>query len=159
MTAEHPSQDPLGHFEAEREPAARSNMMGVGVLKKLDKETVVVLLGATLVLMVPSVCALTIVRVGMNVNDVQTQDLDKAEDPPPIVTLAEFGQIRENMSYQQVVDLIGDPGIVAAPSTAPENDAGDVETRMHVWQNSDASNMSATFQNDRLVKKAQLYLK
>ena len=30
---------------------------------------------------------------------------------------------------------------------------------MYVWQNSDASNMNATFQNDRLFTKAQLYLK
>lgn len=126
---------------------------------KLGKEMLLVILGATTVLMIPSVCALTVVGVGMSVNDIELQDLDKGPDPPPIVTLAMFEQIETSMSYQEVVDLIGDPGIVAAPSTAPESDAGDVETSMYIWQNFDASNMNATFQNDQLVKKAQLYLK
>jgi hypothetical protein len=112
-----------------------------------------------MVLIVPSVCALAVVNVGMTVNDIELQDLEKGPDPPPIVTLAEFERIQTSMSYQEVVDVIGDPGFVAAPSAAPESDDGDVETSMYVWQNSDASNMNAIFRNDQLVKKAQLYLK
>ncbi len=115
--------------------------------------------GTILVLMVPSAFALILIAVGMSVFDVETQDLQKPEDPPPIVTLAEFQQIEKSMSYREVVDIIGDPGIVTTPATALESDAGVVETRMYVWQNSDASNMNATFQNDQLFAKAQLYLK
>ena len=122
-------------------------------------EKFLVILGAFMVLIVPSVCALAVVNVGMSVNDIELQDLEKGPDPPPIVTLAEFERIETSMSYQEVVDVIGDPGFVAAPSAAPESDDGDVETSMYVWQNSDASNMNAIFRNGQLVRKAQLYLK
>ncbi|MCP5055490.1 MAG: DUF3862 domain-containing protein [bacterium] len=120
---------------------------------KFTKELKLVILGATTVLMVPSVCAVTLVSVGMSVNDVQTQDLSKTEDPPPIATLAEFERIREGMSHQEVIAIVGDPGVAAAP------EGGDGQTSVTVWQNSDASHMNATFENGQLVKKAQLYLK
>ena len=129
------------------------------ILKKLGKETTLVILGAILVLIVPSVFALLLVAVGMSVFDVETQDLEKREDAPPIVTLAEFEQIEKSMSYREVVDIIGDPGIATAASTVLKSDDENVETSIYVWQNSDASNMNATFQNDQLFTKAQLYLK
>ncbi len=129
------------------------------ILEKFGSEKSLVIWGAMLVLVVPSLFALSLIAVGMSVFDVETQDLQKREDPPPIVTLAEFEQIEERMSYQEVVDIIGDPGIVTAPSTVLESDTGDVETSVYVWQNSDASNMNATFQNNQLFRKAQLYLK
>jgi len=129
------------------------------ILEKLSMEKILMILGTIMVLIVPSVCALLTVGVGMYVNNIELLDLEKGEDPPPIVTLGEFEQIEESMSYQEVVDIIGDPGIAAIPSTGPEDDDVDVEISMHVWQNSDASNMSATFENDQLIKKTQLYLR
>lgn len=129
------------------------------ILEKFGSEKSLVIWGAMLVLVVPSLFALSLIAVGMSVFDVETQDLQKREDPPPIVTLAEFEQIEERMSYQEVVDIIGDPGIVTAPSTVLESDTGDVETSVYVWQNSDSSNMNATFQNNQLFRKGQLYLK
>lgn len=122
---------------------------------KLSRETKIVILAATMVLMVPSVCSVAFVGVGMSVNDVQTQDLAKTEDPPPIATLAEFERIREGMSHQEVVAIVGDPGVAATP----EGGDGDGKTSVTVWQNSDASHMNATFENGQLVNKAQLYLK
>ncbi|MCP3984583.1 MAG: DUF3862 domain-containing protein [bacterium] len=124
-------------------------------MKKLAKEMKLLILGTTLVMLVPSVCAVILVGVGMSVNDVETQDLNKAEDPPPIVTLAEFEQLREGMSIQEVVAIVGAPGVVSASGG---NDANG-QTRMSVWQNSDASHMNVTFENGQLVTKAQLYLK
>jgi hypothetical protein len=129
------------------------------ISKKFGSERSLVMWGTILVLMVPSVSALVLIGLGMFVYDVETLDLAKPEDAPPIVTLAEFDQIEKSMSYQEVVDIIGDPGFVTAPSAVLESDAGVVETRIYVWQNSDSSNMNATFQNDQLFTKAQLYLK
>ena len=117
-------------------------------------EKVLVFLGATLVLIVPSVCSLVFVDVGTSLNGIELQELGRGEDPPPIVTLAEFEQITKSMSYQEVIDVIGDPGFEAAP----KRDAGDVESSLYVWRNSDASHMKATFRNGRLVDKAQMYL-
>ena len=121
------------------------------ILEKIGKDKALLLLAAFGVLIVPSACALTLVGVAMSVNDIEMQDTDAVAEPPPIVTLAEFEQIETQMSYQEVVDLIGAPGI--------EGDAGDNETRVHVWQNSDASHMRATFRNGQLINKAQLYLR
>lgn len=128
-------------------------------MKKPSKEMMLVILGTTLVLLMPSICAVTSVGVGMFVNDVQTQDLDKPEDPPPIVTLAEFERIEIGMSYREVVDILGDPGVVIAPPPAAESGDGDVEARKYLWQNSDVSNVRITFENDQLSKKSQVYLK
>ncbi len=122
---------------------------------KLTKELKVVILGSTLVLVVPSVCSVAFVGVGMSVNDVQTLDLSKTEEPPPIATLAEFERIREGMSRQEVITIVGAPGVAAAE----EGGDGDGQTGVTVWQNSDASHMSVTFENGQLVSKAQLYLK
>jgi hypothetical protein len=121
-------------------------------------EKLTVVLGATLVLLVPSLCALAVVGAGTALNDVEVLDLQKGEDPPPIVTLAEFEQIERSMSYQEVVDIVGDPGVVIVPPTALESDDGDAATSMYLWTNSDASNMKVTLENDQLVTKAQLYL-
>ncbi len=128
-------------------------------MKKPSREMVLVLAGTTLVMIVPSLCAVMSVGVGTFAFDVKTQDLAKKEDPPPIVTLVEFEQTELGMSYQEVVDILGDPGVVIVPPPAPEGGDGDVEATNYVWQNSDFSNMSATFQDGQLAKKSQLYLK
>ncbi|MDP6073779.1 MAG: DUF3862 domain-containing protein [Myxococcota bacterium] len=126
-------------------------------MKKLSKELKLVIAGTLLVLIVPSVCSVVTIGIGMVANDVKTQDLGKGEDPPPIVTLAEFEQIEIGMSYREVVDILGEPGVVIAPPA--EAGAREVETIRYVWQNSDVSNMKATFENGQLTGKAQLYLK
>jgi hypothetical protein len=132
------------------------------ILKKLSREMTLLLVGTTLVMIVPSVCAVVSVGVGMFAYDVQTQDLDKPEDPPPIVTLVEFEQTELGMSYREVVDILGDPGVAMVPSPgSPGSEGGDEDgdATRYVWQNSDFSNMRATFRNDQLAKKTQLYLK
>ena len=128
-------------------------------MKKPSREMVLVAAGTTLVLLVPSVIAVISVGVGTIAYDIKTQDLATGEDPPPIVTLVEFEQIELGMSYPDVVDILGDPGFVIVPLRTPEGGDGNVDATNYVWQNSDFSNMSATFQDDQLAKKSQLYLK
>jgi hypothetical protein len=124
----------------------------------MKRETAIVILGATLILVVPGVCGVTLVGLGSFAYDIQIQRLEEVEDVPPIVTLAVFEQIRRGMSYREVVEVIGDPGVAIDPSTAVEGTDGAAGTSRYVWQNSDASNMKAIFQDDQLLKKSQLFL-
>jgi hypothetical protein len=73
--------------------------------------------------------------------------------PPPVVTSAKYGQIREGMTYEQVSQVIGTPGEEMSRVAL-----ADYTTVMYVWKNADGSNMNVTFQNGRLVAKAQFGL-
>ena len=74
----------------------------------------------------------------------------------PIVTMSEFNRIREGMSYREVVDIIGHEGEVMSEGGAEYGH----HTVMYSWENPGAlqGNMTAMFQNDRLVNKAQFML-
>lgn len=78
-----------------------------------------------------------------------------------IVTFDEYKQIKNGMSYNNVVSVIGAegeemsrnkmdgvPGVMAS-----------IETIMYQWVNKNGSNMNAMFQNDKLMQKAQFGLK
>ncbi len=69
---------------------------------------------------------------------------------PPTVTLAEYEQIRDGMSYAQVTVIIG-----AAGQEMGRSDLAGYTTVIYGWSNPGGSNMNATFQNERLVNKAQ----
>lgn len=78
-----------------------------------------------------------------------------------VVTLSDYVQIDNGMSYSQVVAIIGDPGVEMARNRM-DGVAGvmaSLDTVMYVWQNPNGSNMNAMFQNDRLVQKAQFGLR
>jgi hypothetical protein len=66
--------------------------------------------------------------------------------PAPVVTKAEFDQIREGMSYEDVVRIIGASGDLQSSS-----DLAGFKTVMYAWMNSNGSNMNAMFQNGKLV--------
>jgi hypothetical protein len=74
--------------------------------------------------------------------------------PPPVVTQAQYDRIREGMTYEQVLDVIGTDGQELSRS----NMAG-YSTVMYSWTNPNGSNMNAMFQNDRLINKAQFGLR
>ena len=85
-------------------------------------------------------------------------NLDLVED---VVTKADYNQIRNGMSYREVVGIIGSQGEELS-SNRMEGVPGvmdSIETTMYMWQNSDGSNMNAMFQNDKLVQKAQAGLR
>jgi hypothetical protein len=62
------------------------------------------------------------------------------------VTMAEYKQIRNGMSYAKVKSIVGFAGEEAASS-------GDVVIR--TWSNGDGGNVSVTFRGNRVVGKAQ----
>ena len=121
----------------------------------MNKEKLMVILGTISVLIVPGVCGLALIGLGSFVNDIEVNDPETA---PPIVTLAEFEQVETSMSYQEVIGVIGDPGIAITSSTTVEGTDGNGETSRYIWKNDDASYMKATFRDDQLLTKSQLFL-
>lgn len=82
-----------------------------------------------------------------------TTSISNQSTIPPIVTKAEYDQLAEGMSYEQVITIIGKSG-----KELSRSDLGDISTVMYSWANSDGSNMNAIFQNGSLVNKAQMGL-
>jgi hypothetical protein len=78
-----------------------------------------------------------------------------------IVTYDEYEKIKDGISYNQVVQIIGAQGeelsrnkIEGIPGVMES-----IETVMYQWVNSSGGNMNAMFQNDKLIQKAQFGLK
>ncbi len=57
------------------------------------------------------------------------------------------------MTYRQVVGILGEEGTVMS-----ENEIGGYKTVMYQWKSGVLANMNATFQNDKLISKAQFGL-
>ncbi len=81
--------------------------------------------------------------------------------PKPRVTYSEFKQIQTGMSYASVVRILGCEGqeegrahVEGIPGVMPA-----VTIVSYRWQNSDFSNMSVTFENDRANMKVQFGLR
>ena len=79
----------------------------------------------------------------------------KTEVKSSMVSMEQFNRIQEGMTYQEVVLVLGSPGEVISSS-----DIAGYKTVMYMWKgNSFGANMNATFQNDKMVAKAQFGLK
>ncbi len=91
-------------------------------------------------------------NIRTTIRDIQTpptpQPLRKA-----LVSMSHYNQLSPGMSYTEVVQLVGDPGT----QLSYQELAGYV-TYSYSWQNPDGSNLLITFQNHRLVNKAQSML-
>lgn len=74
-----------------------------------------------------------------------------------VVTMDEFSEISNGMSYSQVVSIVGESGTENSSTTMPAVPGvmGQLETKSYMWQNADGSNMICMFQNDSLISKAQ----
>lgn len=71
----------------------------------------------------------------------------------PSITAQEFAELKSGMSPSQVADIVGSPGEVISESSI----AG-YHTVMVKWDGSGLGNANATFQNGKLVSKAQFGL-
>ena len=72
------------------------------------------------------------------------------------VSLAQFQQLRDGMTYGEAVGVLGSPGTEQSRSNI-----ADIVTVMYSWPGSGTlgANMNAMFQNDKLVTKAQFGLR
>jgi hypothetical protein len=77
-----------------------------------------------------------------------------ANQPPAGSSYTNYLRLREGMTRDQVVRILGSPGTEVSRS-----DLGGTSTVMYQWQNADGSNMNAMFQNGKLVSKAQFGLR
>lgn len=100
-------------------------------------------------------CMAAIGGNGSNTAQVTKQSTDSATtQDAKQVTLEKYNQIKNGMTYKEVVKIIGFEG-----TEDSQSEVGGIKTVMYTWQNDDGSNMNATFQNGKLVEKAQFGLK
>lgn len=71
-----------------------------------------------------------------------------------VVSLSEFLSLADGVSYQAAVAVIGGAGTEISRS-----EIAGISTVMYSWSNPDGSNMNATFQDGKLVGKAQFGLR
>ncbi len=77
----------------------------------------------------------------------------KLSKPAPSITKAKYRKIQNGMTYDEVFSIIGEHG-----EELSSNQIAGIHTVMLMWKNPDGSNMNATFQNGKLVQKAQFGL-
>lgn len=76
-------------------------------------------------------------------------------DDDTIITLSEYNEIEIGMSYDEVVAIVGDGPTRTASATGPYENTGTA----YQWINDDGSSAVITFENDKVVLKAQVDLK
>lgn len=76
---------------------------------------------------------------------------------PPTITLEEFNQIKNDMTYQEVADIVGSSGELISESG---DDASDYYTQMRSWdgEGSLGANANVMFQDGKVVSKSQFGL-
>lgn len=72
-----------------------------------------------------------------------------------VMTLEKYNNCRPGMTYEEVVEIIGSEG-----EPFSEVDISEINTKTYVWYGNKSlgSNANITFQNNRLISKAQLGL-
>lgn len=69
-----------------------------------------------------------------------------------IVTLIQYNQIHNGMTYSQVVNVIGHPGRLVNGTVM------DAFGKAYVWRNTNGSNMVCLFKDDKLINKTDTAL-
>jgi hypothetical protein len=72
------------------------------------------------------------------------------------ITLEEFNKVEAGMTYEKVVEIIGSAGTVMS-EVGKKGEKN--HTVMYSWDASGFGSANATFQNDKLLSKAQIGLK
>jgi hypothetical protein len=83
----------------------------------------------------------------------ETPSAAEPSEPAYVVTKAQFDQLRDGMTYDQVKQLLGDPG----EQIAHQNLMG-LTDDMYRWTNWNGSLMMLMFQNGRMISKNQFNL-
>lgn len=80
--------------------------------------------------------------------------VDKEMNAPQKITLAKFNKIKSGMTYEEVVEILGEEGTVMSDS-----EMGGQTAVMYSWSNKNGSNMNAMFQNGGLINRSQFGIK
>ncbi len=85
----------------------------------------------------------------------ETDTETRENTPTPAVTYANFEKIENGMTYEQVVEIFGEDGKILSESTVL-----DTSMQIYYWYDSTGiSNCNVTFQNNKVMAKAQIGLK
>lgn len=84
-----------------------------------------------------------------------------ARGRPPVVTLAEYRQLRLRMPYAKVAAIVGAPGQEVARNFTPgiRGNLPSEPLQAYVWTNPDGSTLIAVFERGNLVQAIQSGLK
>jgi hypothetical protein len=74
----------------------------------------------------------------------------------PIVTYDEYSKVQDGMTYQQVVEIVGEKG---EPVVEFKGMFDTSSSSVYKWANSEESLMTAVFVGDKLAQKSQVLLK
>lgn len=85
-------------------------------------------------------------------------EVDKEATPKPTeeenkVTAENFKRLKNGMTYEQVVEILGKEGELMS-----ENEIAGTKTEMYQWKAGMMANMNAMFQNGKMISKAQFGL-
>lgn len=91
----------------------------------------------------------------LGTNDAVQKSISGVSDESEYITMDEFNQIKDGMSYDEVKNIIGFEGELSSKVTA-----GDITTVIYTWYGNGVagSNANVTFQNDAAIAKAQVGL-
>lgn len=117
--------------------------------------TILKVLGVLFILMVGG-CGVIMVA-GLAIGGKAAHEVQQQQQANTI-TLAQFNQIQNGMSYAQVVQIIGRQGTVISENTIGEGQFK-THTVMYQWEAGFMANMNAMFQNDKLMQKSQFGMK
>lgn len=89
-----------------------------------------------------------------NGNTISEQPTSKKNSPK--ISKSEFDSLKTGMTYNEVVSIIGGEGELSS-----QVDVAGYDTKLYVWngEGSIGANANVTFQNNKLVSKAQFGLK
>lgn len=84
----------------------------------------------------------------------ELEPIDEPEIPAgPSLTAASFAQCRPGMTFDEVVAIVGEPDQLMS-----ENELSGFHTAMYMWKGGFVANANMTFQDGKLVSKAQFGL-
>jgi hypothetical protein len=103
-------------------------------------------------LVILGIIVLGVLMAERNMNKNEVNSRPSSVSQPRGVTLAQYNQLREGMTYTQVVNILGREGVEISSSNV-----GNIRTVMYKWEGTGSigANMSAMFQNGKLMSKAQ----
>ena len=98
----------------------------------------------------------SIFTMTLNMNDSIQKSVSGVSETSEYITMDDYNQITEGMSYDQVKEIIGSEGELSGTSSV-----GDYSVSIYTWYGNGTlgSNANVTFTNNRVTGKAQIGLK
>ena len=96
------------------------------------------------------------IAIAMNMNDSVQKSVSGVSDKSEYITMEEYNQIDNGMTYEEVTEIIGSQGSLSSTVTA-----NGTTIEIYTWYGDGVagSNANVTFTNDSVTGKAQVGLK